>query len=82
MQRTQDAASGAALAAALETSTLESDKLALELFNGRITRGDYNKRRRDLYTRANEELRKILAGGAATPAKPAEAAPGGPLVGI
>jgi hypothetical protein len=50
---------GNELAMYLERSKVQSDKISLDFYEGRITRGEYNKRRLDLATQIDEEGLKI-----------------------
>ena len=54
--------SGNALAANIEKSKIAADKIALDFYEGRITRGEYNKRRLDFYAQANADAQRIIRG--------------------
>jgi len=53
---------GNALAANIERSLLTADKIRREYLEGRITRGEYNKRRRDLAIESDAEAMRIVRG--------------------
>jgi len=50
---------GNALAENIEQGTKAGDKIAFDLFEGRITWGEYNKRRRDVYDQFTAESKKL-----------------------
>jgi hypothetical protein len=52
----------AAIAAHLEKMHIANDKLALEYYESRITRGEYNKRRLELATEAVAEGQRAIRG--------------------
>ena len=53
--------SGEAIAVLIEKGVGESKNLALELYNGRISWGDYNKRRNALFIRNQDAMKTALA---------------------
>ena len=53
---------GNALATNIERSTPLSDRVRQEYLEGRITRGEYNKRRRDLAIESDTEAMRIVRG--------------------
>ena len=48
---------GNAIAFIRERSTSELDKVSVDFYEGRMTRGEYNKRRREIAQQANEQIR-------------------------
>jgi hypothetical protein len=53
---------GNALAANIEQSIAAADRVRQEYFEGRITRGEYNKRRRDIAVESDAEAIHIIRG--------------------
>jgi hypothetical protein len=60
VHRQHNPRNGNALALSLENSRVSFDKIALDLYEGRITRGEYNKRRLELFNKHNDEFQKIM----------------------
>ena len=52
---------GNAIALVRERSVTEVDKVAMDFYEGRITRGEYNKKRRDLAQQTTEQVRVAAA---------------------
>jgi hypothetical protein len=52
---------GTALALIRERYAAEQDKISLEFYEGRITRGEYNKKRRDIAQQSAEQWRVASA---------------------
>ena len=48
---------GNAIAFIREQTTSELDKVSVDFYEGRMTRGEYNKRRREIAQQANEQIR-------------------------
>jgi len=55
--RQNDLRNGAALALARERAAAEQETVALAFYEGRITRGEYNKKRREVAQQLQEQLR-------------------------
>jgi hypothetical protein len=59
--RQNDFRRGNSLVAIREQVSAESDKVTMDFYEGRISRGEYNKRRREIAERANEQWRVAQA---------------------
>lgn len=59
--RQNDPRHGNAVVLVREQATRENDKLVMDFYEGRITRGEYNKKRRDLGQQTNEKVRVAAA---------------------
>jgi hypothetical protein len=53
--------SGNAIALVRERATSESDKVSVDFYESRITRGEYNKKRREIAQQTNEQIRVAAA---------------------
>ena len=54
-------ANGNSIALLREHAMAELDKVSLDFYEGRITRGEYNKKRRDIAQQAREQLPRVAA---------------------
>ena len=54
--------SGNSVAEIIEKGTISGDALALELYNGRIPWGEFNKRRREMLIKAQDEFKSAVRG--------------------
>jgi hypothetical protein len=59
--RQNDPRSGNSIVLIRERMTADIDKVALEFYEGRITRGEYNKKRRDIAQQGSEQVRVATA---------------------
>jgi hypothetical protein len=59
--RQNDPRHGNAIALVRERSAVELDKVQLAFYEGRITRGEYNKKRREIAQQRTEQVRVALA---------------------
>jgi hypothetical protein len=57
--RQHDQAHGNSFAVALEHNQSEIDRAALDLIEGRVTRGEYNRRRHDIVEHTEEQMQQI-----------------------
>lgn len=53
---------GNPIAQVIEKASMAGDALALELYNGKITWGEFNNRRRELFNRTLDEFKSAAAG--------------------
>jgi hypothetical protein len=60
VHRQHNPRNGNALALSLENGRVSFEKIALDLYLGRITRGEYNKRRLEFFNKQNDEFQKIM----------------------
>jgi hypothetical protein len=59
--RQNDHRNGNSIALVRERMTAELDKVSLDFYEGRITRGEYNKKRRDITQQGTEQIRVATA---------------------
>jgi len=57
----QHVRNGNSVALIRERSTSELDKVSLDFYEGRITRGEYNKKRREIAQQVKEQIRVASA---------------------
>ena len=57
----QNYPNGNSIALLREHAMTELDKVSLDFYEGRITRGEYNKKRRDIAQQAREQLPRVAA---------------------